>query len=355
MTRTMDRMSALDAEFFYAEHGSVPMHIGSVAVFDGPAPTRQDLMRAFEAKLPRVPRYRQAVRTTPFQLLRPVWADDQDFSIRHHVRYSTVPAPGGPDQLRAAAAKLFSVPLVRGRPLWEEWLLDGLQDGRWAIVSKIHHCMVDGIGGNDLMAAVFDTAADARRRSRPTGSRRRAPRSPSSRPMTCATRSAGRCAGWRRARCSSLGVRAVTSGSRIGGQPGPVFLLGQHLIKRTLEPGTGRGLRSLPIEERDGAFQLAAVVAQFECCHGVHRVLGRLDVGRFGRHRQWSSRGTGGVSSWTGPRTPRGEHNWPPGPASRFRSCPAVLVRTVVCRERSRSGATASRTPTSTWRPGSRA
>ena len=158
----LDRMSTLDAEFFYAEHENVPMHIGSVAVFDGPAPTRQDLMRLFEAKLPRVPRYRQTVRTAPFQLLRPVWTDDQDFSIRHHVRHSTVRAPGGPAELREAAAKLFALPLVRGRPLWEEWLLDGLADGRWAIVSKIHHCMVDGVGGNDLMAAVFDTAADER-------------------------------------------------------------------------------------------------------------------------------------------------------------------------------------------------
>jgi diacylglycerol O-acyltransferase / wax synthase len=160
MPGTLDRMSTLDAGFFYAEHDNVPMHIGSVAVFDGPAPTRQDLMRLFEAKLPRVPRYRQAVRTTPFQLFRPVWADDQDFSIRHHVRQGKVPAPGGPDQLCAVAAKLFALPLDRSRPLWEEWLLDGLEDGRWAILSKIHHCMVDGIGGNDLMAAVFDASPD---------------------------------------------------------------------------------------------------------------------------------------------------------------------------------------------------
>jgi diacylglycerol O-acyltransferase / wax synthase len=155
--RTLDRMSTLDAEFFYAEHDNVPMHIGSVAVFEGPAPTRQDLMRLFEAKLPRVPRYRQVVRTTPFGLFRPVWTDDDQFNIRHHVRQGTVPAPGGPEQLRAVAAELFALRLDRSRPLWEEWLLDGLEGGRWAIVSKIHHCMVDGIGGNELMALVFDT------------------------------------------------------------------------------------------------------------------------------------------------------------------------------------------------------
>jgi len=162
MSQTLDRMSTLDAEFFYAEHHNVPMHIGSVAVFDGPAPTRADLMRLFEAKLPRVPRYRQVVRATPFQLLRPVWADDQEFAIRHHVRHVSVRAPGGPEQLGAMAAKLFALPLDRHRPLWEEWLLDGLEGGRWAILSKIHHCMVDGIGGNELMTLVFDTAPDER-------------------------------------------------------------------------------------------------------------------------------------------------------------------------------------------------
>jgi diacylglycerol O-acyltransferase / wax synthase len=160
MSQTLDRMSTLDAEFFYAEHRNVPMHIGSVAVFDGPAPTRADLMRLFEAKLPRVPRYRQVVRAAPFQLLRPVWADDQEFAIRHHVRHASVPVPGGQEQLQAIAARLFMLPLDRHRPLWEEWLLDGLEGGRWAIVSKVHHCMVDGVGGNDLMTQVFDTAPD---------------------------------------------------------------------------------------------------------------------------------------------------------------------------------------------------
>lgn len=179
MSSTMDRMSTLDAEFLYAEHDNVPMHIGSVAVFDGPAPSRADLMRLFEAKLSRVPRYRQVVRTAPFQVLRPVWADDQHFAIRHHVRHSTVRAPGGPEQLRAAAARLFALRLDRSRPLWEEWLLDGLEGGRWAILSKIHHCMVDGIGGNDLMALVFDAA---RRRASSTAPSARTAGGPGPRP-----------------------------------------------------------------------------------------------------------------------------------------------------------------------------
>jgi WS/DGAT/MGAT family acyltransferase len=162
MQQAIDRLSALDAEFFFVEHDSVPMHIGSVAVFDGPAPPYEDVMRLFEAKLPRVPRYRQVVRTAPWQLFRPFWADDEHFSIRHHVRHVMVPAPGGADQLRALAERIFALRLDRDRPLWQEWFLDGLEGGRWAILSKIHHCMVDGIGGNDLMTLVFDTDPDAR-------------------------------------------------------------------------------------------------------------------------------------------------------------------------------------------------
>jgi len=162
MSPTLDRMSTLDAEFFYAEHHNVPMHIGSVAVFDGPAPTRAELIRLFEAKLPRVPRYRQVVQAGPFQVLRPVWSDDQEFGVQHHVRHASVAPPGSPEQLQAMAARLFALPLDRHRPLWQEWLLDGLEGGRWAIVSKIHHCMTDGIGGNDLMTLVFDTEPDER-------------------------------------------------------------------------------------------------------------------------------------------------------------------------------------------------
>src|ERR1035441_2659922 len=101
----MNRMSTLDAEFYFAEHAGAPLHMGSVAVFDGPVPEYRDITRLFAAKLPRVPRYRQVVSTVPGQLLRPVWADDEHFQIRHHVRHVKVPAPGGDEQLRTVAAK----------------------------------------------------------------------------------------------------------------------------------------------------------------------------------------------------------------------------------------------------------
>ena len=157
----MERMSTLDAGFFHVEHDNVPMHFGSLALFEGPAPSYEELTRLFAAKLPLVPRYRQVVRTMPLEILRPMWLDDEHFEIGHHVRRATVPAPGGERQLRELAAGIFAAPLDRSRPLWEGWLLDGLKGGRWAILSKVHHCVVDGIGGNDLMTAVFDIAPNA--------------------------------------------------------------------------------------------------------------------------------------------------------------------------------------------------
>jgi len=164
----MERMSTLDAGFFFVEHENVPMHIGAVAVFEGPAPALADLVELIAAKLPAVPRYRQVVRTTPLQIFRPVWADDEHFEIGYHVRHAAVPAPGGAGQLRKLAARIFAQRLDRARPLWEAWLIEGLKDGRWALISKVHHCMVDGIGGNDLLAAIFDSG--------PTSSGLRPPR-----------------------------------------------------------------------------------------------------------------------------------------------------------------------------------
>ncbi len=159
----MERMSTLDAGFFYVEHDNVPMHLGSLALFKGPAPSREELARLIAAKLPRVPRYRQVVRTMPLEVFRPMWVDDEHFEIGHHVRHAAVPAPGGAKQVRELAARIFATRLDRARPLWEAWLLDGLKGGRWAILSKVHHCVVDGVGGNDLMTAVFDLAPDAER------------------------------------------------------------------------------------------------------------------------------------------------------------------------------------------------
>ncbi len=157
----MDRMSALDAGFFYAESENTPMHVGSVAVFEGPAPTYGDVVRLILGKLPKVPRYRQRVRPVPMQLGRPLWVDDPHFQILYHVRHTAVPGPGSDEQLRNLAGRVLGQRLDMAKPLWELWLVEGLADNRWALISKVHHCMVDGVAGTDLMQLMFDLSPDA--------------------------------------------------------------------------------------------------------------------------------------------------------------------------------------------------
>ena len=157
----MEPMSTLDAGFFFAESANVPMHLGALAVFEGPAPSHQELACLYAAKLPRVPRYRQVVRTAPMHMFRPVWADDENFELGHHLRRAAVPKPGRTAELHRLASQLYAQPLDLSRPLWEAWLLDGIEAGRWAILSKVHHCMVDGIGGAAMMAELFDLCPDA--------------------------------------------------------------------------------------------------------------------------------------------------------------------------------------------------
>ena len=157
----MDRMSALDAGFFYAESENTPMHVGSVAVFEGPAPTYGDVVRLILGKLPKVPRYRQRVRPVPMQLGRPLWVDDPHFQILYHVRHTAVPRPGSDEQLRNLAGRVLGQRLDMAKPLWELWLVEGLADDRWALISKVHHCMVDGVAGTDLMQLMFDLDPNA--------------------------------------------------------------------------------------------------------------------------------------------------------------------------------------------------
>lgn len=156
----MERMSPLDATFLHVEDGINHMHIASCAIFEGPAPAYADLVELFRGKLPLVPRYRQKVRFVPGGLGRPVWVDDPHFRLDYHVRHTALPPPGGRDDLRNLMGRLMSHELDRHRPLWETWMVEGLADGTWALVSKVHHCMVDGISGTDLMAVVLDSSPD---------------------------------------------------------------------------------------------------------------------------------------------------------------------------------------------------
>ncbi|MEW2352903.1 wax ester/triacylglycerol synthase family O-acyltransferase [Spirillospora sp. NPDC029432] len=156
-----ERMSGLDAGFYFAESPDTPLHIASVTVFEGPAPSYGEIVRAVLGKLPGIPRYRQRVRTVPLHLGRPVWADDPHFNILYHVRHTAVPAPGRPEQLRNLAGRVLSQRLDLSKPLWEIWLVEGLENGCWAAITKVHHAVVDGVGGVDLMTALFDVAPDA--------------------------------------------------------------------------------------------------------------------------------------------------------------------------------------------------
>ncbi len=112
-------------------------------------------------KLALVPRYRQKVRFVPLGLGRPVWVDDPHFSLSYHLRHIALPAPGDDEQIQSMAARVFAQHLDRNKPLWEIWMVEGLSGGRWALLSKVHHCMVDGVAATDLMSVMFDEGAPA--------------------------------------------------------------------------------------------------------------------------------------------------------------------------------------------------
>jgi diacylglycerol O-acyltransferase / wax synthase len=158
----MDRMSPQDAMFISVEDERNPMHIGNVSVFEGPAPTYGDLVRTVASHLASLPRYRQRVRFVPMGLGRPVWVDDPLFQILYHVRHTATPPPGSADELRNLAGRIFAQNLDRGKPLWELWMVEGLRDGNWALISKVHHCMVDGVSASDLLTVLLDREPQTR-------------------------------------------------------------------------------------------------------------------------------------------------------------------------------------------------
>ncbi|MCL2418135.1 MAG: wax ester/triacylglycerol synthase family O-acyltransferase [Conexibacteraceae bacterium] len=155
-----DRLSGLDTSFLHLEHGAAHMHVGACAIFDGPAPAYDDLVAAVEARLHLVPRYRQRLAFVPLEQGRPVWVDDPQFRLPFHVRHTSLPKPGSDVQLKRLAGRVFSQALDRSRPLWEIWLVEGFSDGRFALISKTHHALVDGISGVDIASVIFDSAPD---------------------------------------------------------------------------------------------------------------------------------------------------------------------------------------------------
>jgi len=154
----MDRMTPLDAAFLQAEdeEPGVSLAICSVAVFEGPPPSTEEFAELLRGRLPLIPRYRQKARQVPFDLGPPVWVDDEHFDLGYHLRRTALPAPGRDAELAALVGRVMAARLDRSRPLWEYWLVERLHRGRWALISKVHHCMVDGVSGTDLYGVVLD-------------------------------------------------------------------------------------------------------------------------------------------------------------------------------------------------------
>jgi diacylglycerol O-acyltransferase / wax synthase len=154
--RHLDRLTALDASFLSNESSSSHMHIGGVLIFEGPPPRYVDLVEHVRGRLSQVPRFRQKLVVPPLEAGRPLWADDVNFNLTYHIRHTALPEPGGEAQLKRLAARVFSQQLDRSKPLWELWLAQGLEDDRFAILTKTHHAMVDGVSGVDLGTVLFE-------------------------------------------------------------------------------------------------------------------------------------------------------------------------------------------------------
>jgi WS/DGAT/MGAT family acyltransferase len=163
-----DRLSGLDAAFLDLEADGAHMHVAAILIFDGEPPPYEDLLRTIESRLHLVPRYRQKLAHVPLGQGRPEWVDDPHFNLRYHVRHSALPAPGGDEELERIAGRLFALPLDRGKPLWELNLVEGLapegggsdSEPRFALISKTHHALVDGVSGVDITSVLFDGAPE---------------------------------------------------------------------------------------------------------------------------------------------------------------------------------------------------
>jgi diacylglycerol O-acyltransferase len=154
----MERLSPVDVSFLDQEKEGSHMHIGAVMIFEGPPPPYGDLRAHIESRLHLVPRYRQKLAYPRFQMGRPLWIDDPRFNLDYHVRHTALPSPGGVEQLRLLTGRIFSQRLDRSKPLWELWLVQGLDGNRFALINKTHHALVDGVSGVDITTVLFDTS-----------------------------------------------------------------------------------------------------------------------------------------------------------------------------------------------------
>ena len=156
-----DRLTALDSTFLHLEdHSAAHMHVASVMVFEGKAPSLQELVDHILSRLHLVPRYRQRLAYVPLGQGRPVWADDPHFNPHYHIRHTALPRPADDAALKKLAGRLFSQRLDRSKPLWEIALVQSMSGGRFALIAKTHHALVDGISGVDITTVLFDTARE---------------------------------------------------------------------------------------------------------------------------------------------------------------------------------------------------
>jgi WS/DGAT/MGAT family acyltransferase len=158
--RHLDRLTPVDAAFLHQEGPVSHMHIGGVTIVEGPPPAMDDFLEQIRRRLHLVPRYRQKLAHTALDSGRPVWIDDPSFNLDYHIRHTALPAPGRWEQLQDLTARIFSQQLDRSKPLWEMWLIEGLEDDRFALITKTHHSLIDGIAGVDLATVLFDLSPD---------------------------------------------------------------------------------------------------------------------------------------------------------------------------------------------------
>lgn len=152
----MERMTQQDYDILSLEDDVVAAHGMTVAVFDGPEPAFDDVLERIADRVRLVPRYRQRLLEVPFDIERPVWVDDATFSIDFHVRHTALPKRTGRDPFNAFISRTLSQRLDRGKPLWEVWLVSGLPKKQWALVSKAHYSIIDGVSGTDILGLLSD-------------------------------------------------------------------------------------------------------------------------------------------------------------------------------------------------------
>jgi diacylglycerol O-acyltransferase / wax synthase len=156
-----ERLQVLDELFLHLEGPNTHMHVGGVAVFDGSPPDLHHLLNMIGPRLQMIPRFRKRLAEVPFGVGRPVWVDDSHFNLSYHVRRTALPPPGDDSELKSLVARIMSQQLDRSHPLWELWLVEGMSPDRFALISKTHHCLIDGISGVDIMSVLLDVGEEA--------------------------------------------------------------------------------------------------------------------------------------------------------------------------------------------------